>query len=330
MGDIAVRVSDPDLAQRVQRVLDASRRTSTPAITPETTLLVTDAVPDRVAVPTVVVTPDGGPDARIWRAAGEAGVEQVVALPSAASLLAARVVRRHDRPRGEVIRVVGTRGGCGASTLAIGVAVTAVDDGTVALVDGDSAAGGIDTALGLDGDAGLRWSDLAALRGRVPPSSLIPRLPHTHAIHVVSHSRTVVGVREAWPAVLACLTAGCRTVVADVPRYVVAELPVPEARAVDVLLTPPDVIAIATARRLIDSGAVAPSPIIAVPHGRGPLSAAAVVEALAGERCGQIIDIPRCSAVTGSMDFGDVADAVGVRSFRRACRRLLDAVAGAR
>lgn len=327
MDDIAVRVADPDLAQGVQRLLDAGRRTSTPAITADTTLLVTDVVPDRVEVATVVVTADGGPDAPLWRAAAAAGVEQVVALPSAAPLLAARLARRNRQPPGGVIRVVGTRGGCGASTLAIGVAVAAADDGAVALVDADPAAGGIDTALGLDGDAGLRWPDLAGLRGRVPPSSLIPRLPHAKGVHVLSHSRPPTGVGEAWPAVLACLTAGCRTVVADVPRYLVADLAVPEARSVDVLVTPAEVIAIATARRLIDSGVVTAAPVIAVPRSRGPLPVAAVADALAGE---QIIEVPRCAAVTGSMDFGDVADAVTARPFRRACRRLLDSVAGTR
>ena len=327
MGDVAVRVTDPDLAQRVRRLLDAVRRDPTPSVTPDTALLVTDVVPERVEVPTVVVTPDAGADAHLWRAAAAAGVEQVVALPSAAPLLTARIARRESHPPGGVIRVVGTRGGCGASTVAIGIAVVAAADGATALVDADPAAGGIDTALGLDGDAGLRWPDLAGLRGRVPPPSLLPRLPHTHGVHVVSHSRTATGVGEAWAAVLGCLTAGCRTVVTDVPRYLVADLPVPHIRSVDILVVPPEVVAIATARRLIDSGVVAPSPVVAVPRARGPMPTAAVADALAGE---QVVEMPHCTALTGSMDFGDVADAVGTRSFRRSCRRLLDLAVGVR
>lgn len=325
MNDIAVRVTDAELATQVLGLIADRRRTASPDITPDTTLLVTDVLPDRVELPTILVTADGGPDPGLWRSAAGAGVEQVVALPSAAALFARRLDRRDaDRP-GTVLRVIGARGGCGATTLAVALAVAAVGDGPVVLVDGDPVGGGVDVALGLDTAAGLRWPDLVGLRHRVPAASLLPRLPQVQGIHVVSHRGTVSGMAEAWAALVDTLTTACGLVVTDVPRYLVGDLPATSSRTADVLVTPPDLPAMATARRLVESGVVNPAPVLAVPRAGGPLTAAAVAAALP---CDRVIEIPQCRAVTGSMDFGDVTEAVAARPLRRACGLILDAIAG--
>src|SRR5690606_15920045 len=79
------------------------------------------------------------------------------------------------------------RGGRGTSALAAVLARLAVDAGrTTALVDGDPAGGGLDILLGVEHDAGPRWSDLLTERGGFPPDRLMAALPAWHGVRVLS------------------------------------------------------------------------------------------------------------------------------------------------
>ena len=70
---------------------------------------------------------------------------------------------------GNVVGVVGGSGGVGASTLAACFAAAAPPS---VLVDLDVNAGGIDVALGLEGNPGARWSGLRVAGGRLDPDEL--------------------------------------------------------------------------------------------------------------------------------------------------------------
>lgn len=325
MADVAVRVADPGLARQVYDLV-AAARLNAGDLGPRTGLLVTDQVPDEATpppVPTVMVVA-GAADAGVWRRAASAGVEQVVALPDGASLLGQRLQLKRQTTTGTLVRIIGSRGGCGATTLTVGVAIALAENVATTLVDGDPAGSGLDIALGLEDRPGLRWDDLAAVRGPVPSSSVIGRLPAADRVPVLSHHRGDIDATAAWGPVIDSILSGSRAVVADTPRYAAATAVAPEG-SVDVLVVPHDVVAVANARRLIERGLVSPEPIIALRRIRGPMPARSVSELLPARA---VVTIPECTAVRAGTDFGDVIAAVGSRSYAGACRRLADHALG--
>lgn len=79
---------------------------------------------------------------------------------------------------GFVLGVLGASGGVGASALATACATRAARAGRdVVLVDARPWSGGIDVLAGLDAAPGLRWPDLAGVRGDVDPQRLLEELP---------------------------------------------------------------------------------------------------------------------------------------------------------
>lgn len=78
-------------------------------------------------------------------------------------------------------------GGIGLSTLSAMLAFALRrHDYKVALVDADFAAGGLDVLLGLEGNPGLRFSDIDAPLGHIEGSALYEELPHWEEIAVLS------------------------------------------------------------------------------------------------------------------------------------------------
>ncbi len=109
------------------------------------------------------------------------------------------------RPR--VVAVVGASGGCGASTLTAAVCRAAAREGrTVVAVDGQPGGAGLDVVLGLDHVAGVRWPDLARLRGAVDGPDLMLRLPCSDGVAVLAHARD--GMPPPGPEVLAAVVVG--------------------------------------------------------------------------------------------------------------------------
>jgi len=86
--------------------------------------------------------------------------------------------------------VVAASGGLGASTLAAALAVRGADAGLeTLLIDARPYGGGLDVCLGLDTEPGLRWSDLASVRGDIDARAVLERLPAIGCGRVLSWDR---------------------------------------------------------------------------------------------------------------------------------------------
>jgi secretion/DNA translocation related CpaE-like protein len=171
----------------------------------------------------VVLIGDDLDEAGIWQLGVEVGAEHVVFLPDGEAWLVEMLAEAVEPVRfsGELIAVVGGRGGAGATTLSAALAVTASRLGhRTLLVDGDPLGGGIDLVFGGESDPGVRWPDLGATRGRVPGSALTGALPRMNGLSVLSWDRSdVLQVPpEAMETVLEAGRRSCEIVVADLPR----------------------------------------------------------------------------------------------------------------
>lgn len=180
-----------------------------------------------------------------WQGAISIGAQRVLVLPDQEADLveelsdAAESARDVER-RGAVLAVLGGRGGAGASVFAAALAYAA---SSALLVDVDPWSGGIDLALGSEGDQGIRWPDVAVGAGRVGYSALRAALPSRHGIAVLSAGRT--GAEIDASSLAAVIDGGCRggaTIVCDLPRRVTPAVDVVlDAADLVVLVTPADV-----------------------------------------------------------------------------------------
>lgn len=178
------------------------------------------------------------------------GVDTTVAAAEIDDVLIERLGGLRSRVSGgRVLAVVGACGGAGASVLAAALATAAVRDGRPAvLVDVDNWGAGLDVVMGIEDAGGVRWPDLTAASGRLPPEALHRALPvaarAAGRVPVLTFDRerpdpVDPGVLEV---VLGSLRDGGDTVVVDVPST-----PCPAGdRAVEladltVLLAPADV-----------------------------------------------------------------------------------------
>ncbi len=169
----------------------------------------------------VFVLAPGDPDAATFQAAVRVGAQRVLRLPMDAGELVAELSSagdtvRADTRRGEVVAVIGGRGGVGASLFATALAQRAAE---ALLVDLDPWGGGIDLLLGTEMTAGLRWPDLAVKSGRLSWKALRDALPRHRDIRVLSATRRDHDVDGG--AVDAVIDAGRRggvTVICDLPR----------------------------------------------------------------------------------------------------------------
>ncbi len=239
-----VMVSDPDLLDVILRLAAAAgcelQRTVDPAqarvFWADAPMVLLDAAAAaqcaRAGLPRrgdVVLAVRGEPQAAVWQHAVAVGAEHVVTLPEAEPWLVAALTAAAEgaRPGGCALAVVGGRGGAGASVFAAAVAVTAVRDGSRALlVDCDPLGGGLDLVLGAEDLGGLRWPGIGVEGGRVPATALHAALPSPRVgrgggeLGVLSCDRSAHGPAPA--AVRAVVEAGRRageTVVCDLPRY---------------------------------------------------------------------------------------------------------------
>jgi secretion/DNA translocation related CpaE-like protein len=233
----------------------------------------------------VLVVGAGEADVRRYAAGLALGAEDVLALPAAepvlVRLLGDAIDGAEDTAR--VIGVIGGRGGAGATTLAVALAVFAPRQGLrTMLVDADPLGGGIDLALGAEHARGLRWGDLAHASGRVSASALHESLVRAHDLTVLSWGRAD-GPGLPAAAVQSALQAGCRQhdlVVVDLPRWLddAARVAVERADAV-LLVVPAEVRAAAAARRVAASvGLLAADVRVVV---RGPAAAGLSPHAIA-------------------------------------------------
>ncbi|MBX9246327.1 hypothetical protein ICW40_16155, partial [Actinotalea ferrariae] len=166
----------------------------------------------------------------------------------------------------DVVVVVGACGGVGASTFAAlltreaartgggairtGDGATQTGDGAV-LVELDGSGPGLEVLLGVEEAPGVRWPDLADLRGSLAPEDLDGVLPVWRGVEVLGTDRRGGGPTEAalealWPA----LRMRYATVVVDAPAHALAgpaaRLVVDDAARV-VVVTSQDVRGVAAA-----------------------------------------------------------------------------------
>jgi secretion/DNA translocation related CpaE-like protein len=210
--------------------------------------------------PSLVLVGDDPDDRAVWQQAVALGARQVVFLPEAQSWLVERLSSAHDdggSPRALLLAVVGGRGGAGASTLAVALALAGARRSMrTFLVDADPLGGGLDLVLGGEDLPGLRWSDLAETRGRLASEVLLSAVPTAAEVSVLSCDRTDVTEipQGAMRAVLDAATRGSDLVVVDLPRSLGAAAQAVLGRADRVLLVVP-----AEVRATASAGSVAAS-----------------------------------------------------------------------
>lgn len=190
-----------------------------------------------------------------WEHAETLGAAHVATLPAAQQWLVERLAGcQRQSPPGRVVAVLGGRGGAGASVLATGLAVTAVQHGRrVLLVDADPLGGGLDLVLGWEDDRGLRWPELAGTSGRLDPTALVGALPGRGDLAVLSFDRREQATIDP-EAMTAVLDAGRRArelVVVDLPRRLDPAAEVALHAADDgLLVVPAEVRAVTAAARV--------------------------------------------------------------------------------
>jgi len=158
-----------------------------------------------------------------WDVARALGAEHVAILPTAEPWLIERLAERPGPPpAGHVLAVLGGRGGAGASTLAGGLAVTAVRDGLrTLLLDADPLGGGLDLVLGWEEAEGLRWAAVAEAGGHVDASALLRALPSRGDLILLSYGRDAVRTVPADAMATTLQVARDRRdlTVVDLPRH---------------------------------------------------------------------------------------------------------------
>jgi secretion/DNA translocation related CpaE-like protein len=169
----------------------------------------------------VIVVTGTEPAQATWAAAIEVGAQHVLMLPAQERDLVRELADASESARdnsvcGDVVAVIGGRGGAGASLFAAGLAQAATDP---LLVDLDPWGGGIDLLVGGETTPGVRWPDLALQGGRLNWSAVREALPRHRGISMLSGTRH--GFELDARAVDAVIDAGRRggaTVVCDLPR----------------------------------------------------------------------------------------------------------------
>lgn len=206
--------------------------------------------------PGVVLLGDDLDEVGIWQLGVEVGAEHVVFLPDGEAWLTEMLAESVEPVRlsGELVAVVGGRGGAGATTLAAALALTGSRLGRrTLLIDGDPLGGGVDLVLGGESDPGIRWPDLGATQGRIPGAALTGALPRMNELSVLSWDRgDVLRVPgEAMESVLEAGRRSCELVVVDLPRALdEASRIVLSLASVVLLVVPAEVRAAAAATRV--------------------------------------------------------------------------------
>lgn len=280
--------------------------------------------------PGVLVLTRESLDAPRWRAAFELGAEEVLHLPLDEGAVVTRLLGSPGpgAARARVVGVVGGSGGAGASVLSVALALAGARSGlSPVLVDLDPCGGGLDLALGSEGHAGARWSDLATLASPVPAATLLDALPAAHGVRVLAPSRGGPDAipPAAVPAVLDSLLQGPAFVVVDLPRTA-DDLRAAVAARCDVVLlvVTSDVrgaaAAMATAATLLD---VADLRMVMRPTAGGALDAEEVAGWLELPLAAELPHEPR---LTASLDQGEPPGLAPRSRLARVCAELLESV----
>ncbi|MBO1032368.1 hypothetical protein IPV09_13595 [Tessaracoccus sp. SD287] len=174
----------------------------------------------------------------------------VLVLPEQAGFISTILDQGAHEGGGLLLRVVGSVGGLGTSTLATALAQVGARTQPTALVELAACGGGLDVMLGAEGVPGWRWDELAAASGHV--GDLADRLPAQAGVRFVSAGRSgrLPGTEAATSVLRSMLRSHARVVV-DAGR---GEQPSgehwPQARSL--LLVGADVRSVLAARAVVD------------------------------------------------------------------------------
>lgn len=171
----------------------------------------------------VIVVTGGEPASSTWAAAIEVGARHVLRLPAQERELVRELAdagesARDNDARGQVVAIIGGRGGAGASLFAVALAQLAHDP---LLVDLDPWGGGIDLLVGCETTPGVRWPDLALQGGRLSWSAVREALPRHRGVSMLAGTRREYEMdARAVDAVIDAGRRGGALVVCDLPRRV--------------------------------------------------------------------------------------------------------------
>ncbi|WP_424213033.1 septum site-determining protein Ssd [Streptomyces sp. BI20] len=146
--------------------------------------------PRRQGVLMVAPAPvDAAEEADLWRRAVAIGAEDVLFLPAAEARLLDRLADLADGPGRPALTVgvLAGSGGAGASTLGAALALAAARDRAPStLIDADPLGGGLGALLGRDPAPGLRWPEIAGVRGRIDSRALAEALPAQRGVRCLT------------------------------------------------------------------------------------------------------------------------------------------------
>ena len=220
--------------------------------------------------PALVLVGTSEDDAAVWQRAVGIGAEHVLFLPDGEPWLLDRIADAVADPatRGRVVAVVGARGGAGATSFAVALALAGARAGRATmLVDADPYGGGIDLALGAEDVEGARWDAVPS------GDSLAAALPRCGPVTVLAWPRT--GSPAIAPgsveSVLSTARRSAELVVVDVARsFDEAARVVLSVADLVYVVCPAEVRACAAGRRIAETVAMFGADVRAVVRGPAP------------------------------------------------------------
>jgi Mrp family chromosome partitioning ATPase len=239
------------------------------------------------------------------------GAERVVPLPNGTEMLLGRFIAAAELAEqlatraGQVVAVLGGRGGAGASVLAAGLAITAAGSGLrTMLLDADPLGGGVDLAVGWDAER----ADLTVLScARGVPDGQLGGLSADAMRAAIEDGRT-----------------NCDLVVADLPRRL-DDAAVAALETADrvFLLVPAELRACAAAARVAEAAALHTEALELVVRAPGPgrLRSREIARALDLPLVGTMRSEPGLSR---ALERGLPPAGTGRGPLAVLCRRLLD------
>ncbi len=171
----------------------------------------------------IIVVGLHGQQSQVWERAAALSAQRAAVLPSAAVWLADYLSQASAPVTGRIIGVAGATGGCGTTTLSSLLAHSAAADGlSTCLIDGVPLDGGIDGLLAVHDVQGIRWPDLADVKGTLNPRQLLEALPTISGMSVLSWSARAADLssQDAFmaPGVLDAVRAGVDLAVMDLGK----------------------------------------------------------------------------------------------------------------
>lgn len=267
-------------------------------------------------------------DATIWQRAVAIGAQHVIFLPDGEPWLVDALADVADGGgrQAVVVGVLGGRGGAGASTLAVALAVTGLLQGVrTMLVDADPLGGGIDLLLGGEDATGLRWPDLSGARGRISAAALSDALPRVNDLTVLSWDRgkALTIPPESMTALLSAARRTADLVVVDLPRSLDDSARVALAAArLCLLVVPAEVRSCVAAVRVAATATELSDDVRVVVRGPSP-------GGLRAERVAQLLGLPlagylrRERGLAAALEYGEPPARRGRGPLAQFCQRLL-------